>query len=74
MAMAATGMMAMARFSTGLLRLEISSSNFPRLGRNLNTGGDNARDAEYVCADQTVFHDALRPSHLVLPVVRSDGA
>ena len=47
----------------------ISSSNFPRLPRNLNTGGDNARDSDYVSADQTIYHDAVRPSHLVLPVV-----
>ena len=56
------------------IALAVSSSNFPRLGRNLNTGGDNARDSEYVCADQTVFHDATRPSHLILPVVPPDGA
>ena len=51
------------------IALAISSSNFPRLSRNLNTGGDNALDAEFVSADQTVFHDVDRPSHLVLPVV-----
>jgi len=51
------------------IALAISSSNFPRLSRNLNTGGDNARDAEYITADQTVFHDLERPSHLILPVV-----
>jgi hypothetical protein len=56
------------------IALAISSSNFPRLGRNLNTGGDNARDAEFVRADQTVYHDTHRPSHLILPVVPSNGA
>ena len=50
--------------------LAISSSNFPRLPRNLNTGGDNARDSNYVPADQTVFHDSVRPSHLLLPIVK----
>ena len=49
--------------------LAVSSSNFPRLSRNLNTGGDNERDADFVTADQTIFHDKDRPSHLVLPVV-----
>jgi uncharacterized protein len=53
------------------IALAISSSNFPRLSRNLNTGGDNERDAEYVLADQTVYHDTNRPSHLILPVVRA---
>jgi uncharacterized protein len=51
--------------------LAVSSSNFPRLPRNLNTGGDNARDSDYVSADQRIFHDAARPSYLVLPVVRA---
>ena len=49
----------------------ISSSNFPRLTRNLNTGGDNARDSDYISADQTIFHDSARPSHLILPVVKA---
>lgn len=57
-------------FQTGhRLALAISSSNFPRLSRNLNTGGDNERDADFVTADQTIFHDRERPSHIVLPVV-----
>ena len=53
------------------IALAISSSNFPRLSRNLNTGGDNERDAKALLADQTIYHDARRPSHLVLPVVRA---
>ena len=52
------------------IALAVSSSNFPRLSRNLNTGGDNERDTDYVTADQTIFHDRERPSHLILPVVR----
>ncbi len=51
------------------IALAISSSNFPRLSRNLNTGGDNARDADFISADQTIFHDSMRPSHLILPVI-----
>jgi hypothetical protein len=51
------------------IAVAVSSSNFPRVDRNLNTGGDNVRDAEFVPAHQTVFHDAARPSYLVLPVV-----
>jgi predicted acyl esterase len=49
--------------------LAISSSNFPRIDRNLNTGGDNERDTEFVAADQIIFHNAEYPSHLILPVV-----
>jgi hypothetical protein len=52
------------------VRVEISSSNFPRFDRNPNTGHTFGRDAETVTAAQTVFHDARHPSHIVLPVVR----
>lgn len=51
------------------IRLEISSSNFPRYDRNPNTGRDIATEIEPVVAHQTVFHDALRPSQLILPIV-----
>jgi putative CocE/NonD family hydrolase len=51
------------------IRVEISSSNFPRYDRNPNTGAPFATDAATVVARQTVFHDAGRPSRLVLPVV-----
>ena len=50
--------------------LAISSSNFPRINRNLNTGGDNERDSDFITADQTIFHDAKFPSHLILPVIK----
>ncbi len=51
------------------LRLEISSSNFPRFDRNLNTGEDAASSAHYVKATNTVYHDAGHPSALVLSVM-----
>ncbi|MEW6320848.1 MAG: CocE/NonD family hydrolase [Acidobacteriota bacterium] len=51
------------------IRLEVSSSNFPRFDRNPNTGGVFGEDATVRSARQTVFHDAARPSRLVLPVV-----
>ena len=51
------------------LALAVSSSNFPRINRNLNTGGDNERDSRFIRAEQTVFHDSRYASHLVLPVV-----
>jgi len=51
------------------VRLEISSSNFPRFDRNPNTGGVFGEDSQPVVAEQTIFHDRLRPSRLVLPVV-----
>ena len=51
------------------VRLEISSSNFPRFDRNTNTGADIATDRDLAIALNTVFHDTSRPSHLILPVV-----
>jgi hypothetical protein len=51
------------------IRLEVSSSNFPRFDRNPNTGAPFGTSAELTKAEQTVFHDAARPSRLVLPVV-----
>jgi putative CocE/NonD family hydrolase len=51
------------------IRLEISSSNFPRFDRNPNTGAPLASAAEVRRARQTVLHDAAHPSHVILPVV-----
>jgi len=51
------------------IRLEVSSSNFPRFDRNLNTGKDAATSAEMVKATNTVLHDAAHLSALILPVV-----
>ncbi|HEV8717777.1 MAG TPA: CocE/NonD family hydrolase [Candidatus Binatia bacterium] len=51
------------------IRLEISSSNFPRFDRNLNTGGDFATESIGRPAVQRVFHGGLRASCVVLPVV-----
>lgn len=49
--------------------LEISSSNFPKYDRNPNTGHPFGQDAELRPADQIIYHDAERPSHVVLPVI-----
>jgi putative CocE/NonD family hydrolase len=51
------------------LRVEISSSNFPQFDRNLNTGEEYGKTTAMVAADQTIYHDADRQSHIVLPVV-----
>ncbi len=51
------------------IRVDISSSNFPRFDRNLNTGRTAADDTEIRMARQTVFHDRTRPSQIVLPVI-----
>jgi putative CocE/NonD family hydrolase len=50
------------------IRLEVSSSNFPRFDRNLNTGHDLFADAETAAALQTVYHQKGYASYLNLPV------
>ena len=53
------------------IRLEVSSSNFPRFDRNTNSGGVIANEtaADFVVATNRVWHDGSHPSHLVLPVI-----
>ena len=51
------------------LRLEVSSSNFPRFDRNPNTGEDPESASRWVKATNTIYHDSEHPSVLVLPVV-----
>jgi uncharacterized protein len=53
------------------IRLDVSSSNFPRFDANTNTGGTIATEGpeDYVEAAIRVFHDRERPSHLVLPII-----
>lgn len=51
------------------LRLEISSSNFPRFDRNLNTGEEIKSARHFVSATNVILHDAQHPSALVLPVM-----
>ncbi len=51
------------------IRLEVSSSNFPRFDRNPNTGHELFADAEVRPAMQTVMHDRVFASHLTLPIV-----
>jgi uncharacterized protein len=51
------------------IRLEISSSNFPRFDRNLNTGHSIGNDTDMRRALQTVLHNAECPSNIVLPII-----
>jgi hypothetical protein len=48
------------------LRVEISSSNFPRFDRNLNVGGNNMLGTRWVTAQNRVFHSAEYPSYLLV--------
>jgi uncharacterized protein len=52
------------------IRLEISSSNFPRFDRNPNTGRALALETELRKASQTVYHDRERASYMLLPIIQ----
>ena len=51
------------------IRLEVSSSNFPRFDRNLNVSGPIADQSKILKAHQTVFHQKGYPSAIILPVI-----
>ena len=51
------------------IRVHITSSNFPMWDRNPNTGNEQGMDAELEIAQQTIYHDITRPSHILLPVI-----
>ncbi|WP_158768880.1 CocE/NonD family hydrolase [Paraglaciecola sp. L1A13] len=51
------------------IRIDITSSNFPRLARNLNTGADFAKTSEMKIANQTIHMSKKYPSKIVLPIV-----
>ena len=51
------------------IRLYISSSNFPRFNRNMNTGEDISNASKFVRATQTIYHDREHSSALILPVI-----
>ena len=51
------------------IRLYVSSSNFPRFNRNLNTGEDIAVSTRSLKAHQTIYHDSKFSSALILPVI-----
>lgn len=51
------------------IRLDISSSNFPRFDVNPNTGGPLGKELWVVVAHQSIYHDPDHPSHIRLPVI-----
>ena len=56
------------------IRIEVSSSNFPRFDRNLNTGGNNYDETKGLVAHNTIHHSKEYPSELQLTVVKHPGA
>jgi putative CocE/NonD family hydrolase len=55
------------------IRLEVSSSNFPRFDRNLNTGGRNYDETTAVVAHNVVHHSKQYPSEIKITVVRNSS-
>ncbi len=53
------------------IRLEISSSNFPRYDMNLNTGKTMMESTETKIATQTIYHQEDYPSHIILPIIKN---
>jgi putative CocE/NonD family hydrolase len=53
------------------IRVEVSSSCFPKFARNSNTGGNVAMESpeQYQVAVNRIYHDANHPSHLLLPII-----
>ena len=51
------------------IRIEVSSSNFPRFDRNLNTGGNNYDEKEWIIAHNTIHHSEKYPSQIILPII-----
>ena len=54
------------------IRLEVSSSNFPRWERNLNTGGNNYDEIEWKVATNRVHHSKANFSYVLLPIIEGD--
>ena len=52
------------------IRLEISSSNFPKFDRNPNTGNKFGFDSELKIATQKIYHDSNYQSHIILPIIK----
>jgi putative CocE/NonD family hydrolase len=53
------------------LRIDVSSSNYPRFDVNPNTGDPLGTYRRMLAVDNTVYHDAQHPSHVLLPIVPS---
>jgi putative CocE/NonD family hydrolase len=54
------------------IRVDVSSSNFPRFDANPNTGEPANNHRRTIIATNTIYHDTEHPSHIVLPLVPAD--
>ncbi|MBT2689254.1 CocE/NonD family hydrolase [Bacillus sp. ISL-47] len=53
------------------IRVDVSSSNYPRFDNNPNTGNKWGTDSESIIAENTIYHDSEHPSHIILPIIPS---
>jgi len=51
------------------IRVDVSSSNWPRFDVNPNTEDPPGRSRRFAIADNTIYHEDQHPSHMVLPVI-----
>jgi predicted acyl esterase len=49
--------------------VEVAGAAFPLFSRNLNTGGHNETETEFVSAVHRIYHDRERPSYIEIPVI-----
>jgi putative CocE/NonD family hydrolase len=56
------------------VRVEVSSSTFPKYDRNQNTGEPLGKTTRMVIANQTIYHDREHPSFIVIPIVSDNSA
>ena len=56
------------------IRIEVSSSNFPRFDRNMNTGGNNFDETTGLVAKNTIHHSKQYPSSIKVTVVKKNPA
>lgn len=54
------------------IRVDLSSSNWPRFDINPNTGEPLGRSRRFVIADNTVYHSIKNPSHIILPIIKQE--
>ncbi|UCE41332.1 MAG: CocE/NonD family hydrolase, partial [Candidatus Aminicenantes bacterium] len=54
------------------IRVQVSSSDFPHFERNLNTGGNNYDETEWIVAKNIIHHSKKYPSHFILPIIREE--
>ena len=56
------------------IRMTVSSSSFPKWNPNGNTGREMDEDMPVIVAENTIYHDAERPSRVILPIIPAGPA